>query len=169
MALDSNIDSPTFNCYVSLANANIYMSERLHTSVWDAATDLQREAALIWSTKMLDSNFVWNGGKRDINQNLGFPRYGIYDGDGYYISSDIIPSQVVTATIEQALLLLSNDRSTLYEPSSQGLDSLSLGSISMSFDKLDQAPVVSQYVRSLLFGLFSIAKSPSGTVKIMRT
>lgn len=169
MTLDSNPNSPTFNCYVSLASADTYMTERLHTEVWDDAEDSNKEAALIWSTKLLDLSFVWNGGKRSITQNLGWPRYGTYDGDGYYLNSDQIPKQLRIATVEYALLLLSTDRTKFYEPSSQGLNSLSLGSISMSFDKVDKPPLISDHVRSILFGLFSVTKTPSTSVMVVRT
>lgn len=169
MALDSNMNSATFNCYCSLDYANTYVDNRLHTDLWDAASTEDREAALIWASKLLDSSFVWSGARVNTEQNMAFPRYGLYDAEGYYVKSDIIPEQVKDATVEQAMLLLAKDRTGNSEPSSQGLSSLKLGSMSLDFDKTDKAQVVSDYVATLLYGLYRRTRGGSSVVDVVRT
>lgn len=171
MALDADFTSPSFNCYVTVAEADSYMSERLHTEEWVAATTANKTAALIWASKMLDNMFTWTGQRVAVDQPMGFPRYGLYDKDGFWIESDVIPKQIKSATIEQAFLLLQDDRTTFSDAGKSDLNSLSVGSISLAFQGNGQnsKPVASDYVRTILTGLYDVVNSPGSSARVVRT
>lgn len=105
------------NSYVTLAEAEAYFANRLNSSVngdWtnDSAgtprTDDAKKAALITATLRLDEE-MFRGKKVLITQALKWPRYGVYDEDGYWLDSTTIPARVKRATYITALELLKVD------------------------------------------------------------
>lgn len=81
--------------YITIADATIYFSERLHTEVWDEASNTDRLKALIMATRTIDKlNFI--GDKTDSAQTLQFPRGG----------DSNVPDAIKEATCEVALRLL---------------------------------------------------------------
>jgi hypothetical protein len=86
------------NSYISVADADVYFSERLHSANWTNAEDTDKEASLIQATRMLDNLFTWVGTITDPDQSLDWPRTGVYDENGRLIESDVIPVQIEQAT-----------------------------------------------------------------------
>lgn len=157
------------NSYATLAEANAYHSTRLHNSAWTNANDTTKEAALLWATRTLDSNMCWKGRKATEEQALDWPRYAVYDKDGYYIDSDVIPQQVKDAQSELAFLLIEKDRIVANECPTPGVDSLKVGSLSFSFNDKKRTNALSNSVVSLVqeFGDFCGAGKVSGSSIIM--
>lgn len=102
--------------YLTIAQADAYWARR-NNSVWSAATDAQKEKALLESTQYLDNAYSFIGHHVDDNP-LAWPRHGakVKRGNfkGEYYSSEIIPPQIKNACAELALEALdANLRPTL--------------------------------------------------------
>lgn len=134
--------------YASLVEANAYHDARLYNAEWLAATDANKEIVLKWGTRLLDENYDWLGSRANNDQALGWPRYGTY-WDGESIDGDIIPVQIINAVSEMALFLLKSDRSIVSEPDNQGLDSLTVGPISLSFSDTDRPEIIPDTVSNI--------------------
>ena len=137
MALIVTPGASNANSYATLIEADAYHDTRLHNAEWTAAGDATKEAALIWATRELDANFCWYGRKATEEQSLDWPRYGMYDKDGYSIDSDIVPDQVKNAEAELAFMLIKDDRTTAADPEC-GVKSAKIDTLSVEFDKTDR-------------------------------
>lgn len=153
------------NSYATLAEANEYHDTRLHNSEWGNATDLTKEAALIWATRTLDVNFYWYGRKSTETQALDWPRSGVTDSDGYSIDSDVIPVQVKWAESELAFLLIKNDRTVAADPNQDGVKELKINGIMLKFEVAPMQAALAASVVTLVqeFGRFVGAGNPSGS------
>ena len=90
------------NAYLTLAEADAYFQARNNT-VWQQKTNPDKEAAILYATSFLDSNFYWLGHIKVYNQAIGWPRILVYDKDYRNIDSDSVPRRVKDATAELAL------------------------------------------------------------------
>jgi len=91
------------NCYVSLADCNEY-----HFSMGNLnwfAVDEDKEAAMLRAMAWLESQ-TWKGRKTAYDNPLSWPRADIVDRDGYTVPEDEVPSPVVKALCEAALIEL---------------------------------------------------------------
>lgn len=92
------------NAYVSIADANDYFVNHGNPSTWESLTDAEKESAIRYATYMLDGQWIWAGEVRRVSQKLGWPRIGGYDSEGRAITETQVPTQVVAACCELALL-----------------------------------------------------------------
>ncbi len=121
----------TTNCYVPRVDAEAYFADRLDTIAWDEATDVRKDQSLITATGLLDE-LQWSGVAVSEDQPLAFPRSGSYFDPrlGYETTFPVtIPPQILIATIELALHLLSNEG--LLDQTGQ-VDDLLVGPISLT-------------------------------------
>lgn len=97
------------NSYISIANADIYWSAR-NDSVWSAASDAEKEKALIEATQYIDGNYEFIG-EYITSNTLAWPRNFVYVTHGNFagktIDSNTIPQAVKDACCELALEALS--------------------------------------------------------------
>lgn len=95
----------TANSYVSLVDSETYFDDRGDT-VWAAALDADKEAALIRATQAIDEqgNTRWKGTKSSATQALAWPRTDAVDSDGYPML--LVPVCVVRAACEAAYIEL---------------------------------------------------------------
>ena len=145
---NADVDSTS---YVSAGYASCYFAAHPHyTSAWQALSSTQQENALMYATMTLDYWVTWQGQRSSEDQALRWPRYGVYDCDGYLIDSNIVPRQVKNATSELAYYLQANNETA--EPDSKGIKSLKVGPIGIEFDKFDRdaATVIPDFVKSML-------------------
>ena len=143
--------SATANAYVSLVVAEQYHLDRPAVGLtWTAASDAQKNAAILWATKLLDSLYDWTGYVVSSTQALLWPRYGMWYPSGYYVPSDIIPVQLQQATAEYARQLLVSDRAGDSDIETQGISSISAGPVSISFTDSVHAKVIPDAVYNLL-------------------
>jgi len=151
--------------YATLAEANDYHLSRLHNSEWTAATDVMKEAALLWATRTLDANFYWVGVKATDTQSLDWPRSGVVDRNGYSIDSDIVPVEVKNAQSELAFLLIKNDRTLSADPDPDGVKELKICSLALKFESKKMQGALSASVVALVqeFGKFIGAGNPAGS------
>lgn len=92
--------------YVSLEEADSHFTALAHEK-WAAATDGQREEALIRASLHIDS-YSYPGVVLDWKQGLKWPRYGAYDGDGRHLVG--LPHALRTATLELAASFIADDQ-----------------------------------------------------------
>lgn len=137
------------NSYATEAEADAYFEERpaSYTTVWTSATSTNKEAALVWATRLLDEHVTWKGYKTTQAQALAHPRHSVYDKDGVLLDQDVIATFLVRATSELALHLLSTDVTA--EPSDRGLKEVVAGPVEVVFDKGDGTPTFPDAVRSI--------------------
>ena len=102
------------NTYASQADVDAYHAA-MGNKAW-AGTG--RGAAILRGMAYLE-NLRWNGRKKTREQPLSWPRIGMYDSDGYSIPQDEVPSEVVTALCEAALVEL-QEQGSLRTPIKNG-------------------------------------------------
>lgn len=167
------------NTYATRAEADTYFGDRLHASAWTSATTDQKDQALLWAAKILDTRVKWNGTKTTLGQAMDWPRAYVrdvdfvipppassYDLDDFYIDADTVPNWLKWAQCEQALALLGSDISI--DPGTTGYSAISVGSISLTIDKLDKTRVLPRPVRELVQPYGEILSGNAGSVKLLR-
>jgi len=111
------------NSFVSLADADSYFLDRANAT-WAAATDANKQAALIRATDYLVQKYTgdWLGSITSTSQALPWPRSGVVTSDGVVISSSAIPDAIKNATSELGLRALSN--SNLFADTNAGSENI---------------------------------------------
>lgn len=116
----------TSNAYIAVAFADDYHADRGNTD-WAAATEAQKQAALIRASDYIDKRFGrrFKGWKQTKQQAMEWPRLDALDSDDYLLNSpdDSIPRQLQKACAEYALRALST-LPLAPDNSNVGLDSL---------------------------------------------
>mgnify|MGYP001809757203 CR=1 FL=1 len=112
------------NSYATRAACDAYHEGRLHGSTWNTASDATKDAALVHSTRFLDANVQWQGGRVAIDQALAWPRKDVV-WDGHDVPEDMLPRPVRDATCELARLLIGADLQA--EQDSDNVSELNLG------------------------------------------
>ncbi len=167
MALDATPSGTSSDSYVSVLDADAYHATHLYSSTWTDASEANKEIALKMATRILDEKIDWSGIRATSTQALSWGRTGITD-DGLSVSSAIVPQAIKNATSEFAKHLLSGD--TTGNADGKGLTSLSVGSISLTFDKTDTAGVLPSIVQEMLRGWGTIhARAKFSTVAVVRS
>jgi hypothetical protein len=156
----------TSNAYCDLAFSDAYHELHLYASAWiDEGDDDRKIAALIWATRLLDEQVGWAGYKLTDEQALRWPRYDVYDQDGYVLASDSIPLFLKNATAELARTLLAENRTT---DRSFGITSVKADTVEVVFDKQDVKPVFPASVLAMVAPYGTVKGSASGTIKLVR-
>ena len=94
------------NSYVSVAEADAYIANRVHQDCW---TTSYRYMAMIQACHMMETRVKWKGAKTDSSQTLEFPRTGLLDHYKKAVPNDEIPDLVKFVQIELTLFILEND------------------------------------------------------------
>jgi len=166
MAIDYTVGGPTSNSYVSLAEAEAYFSDRMHSSAWYDLSTSDREKLLITSSSMLDWYVSWKGTKATQDQAMDWPRVGVITSDGP-IPSDVIPAQVKVAVYELSLSSAKKDRSA--DGSLDGILEARAGSLLIKTDDgvyNSKPSTIPQKIWKILYGL--TIKGSSGVVRLVR-
>lgn len=182
--LVETVGAANANTYVTLAEANTYFGDRLHSTAWDAASDSEKTQALIMGARVLDTRVEWKGAKSSQTQAMDWPRAYVEDRDFktvppsvvvmfdneaiVYLDSATVPNFIKWAQCEQALALLGED--ITLDADSTGINSVSIGSLAVNFDKLDKRRVLPQPVRDLCapYGTFVDQGGAGRTAKLLR-
>ena len=93
------------NSYANVADGDAYFDGHLYATAWTAATTGNKEKALVFATRLIDSQFQFNGWRSHDNQALQWPRERCPDPDkglitisillpfmGSFVDADFIPS-----------------------------------------------------------------------------
>jgi len=139
VALDTTPGGASADSYASLAEADTYHTNHLYASVWDAASDPQKESGLIMAARLLDAMpRAWTGNAVNSTQALGWPRSGMLTRNGFEILQTVIPSPLKNAQSELARQLLAADLTETNAVAAQGIKSLKAGPVALAFkDGLD--------------------------------
>jgi hypothetical protein len=139
------------NSYVTVAEANTYLDNKLDVAAWTSAADLEKAQALCTATSMLDG-LNWIGVAVSDSQALSFPRSGNYFDPriGLEVVLDEVaaPQRIIDATIEQAYHLLNNDG---LNDDTGSVRDLSIGSINLSNVRAASkfSPIVERLIKPL--------------------
>jgi hypothetical protein len=138
----------TANCYVDVANADLYFAGRFGGESWEALDTDQKTRLLMTSTRRIDTEPF--GGYKVQGGALSWCRSGLIDSEGYEIGSTTIPVNLKNATYEQAFYYLKEMDITMLEPQSLELFSdVSIGSIKLT-TKEGVANLLAQETRNQL-------------------
>lgn len=168
LVLDATVGGSSANSYCTRAEGDTYHEAHLYATAWTGATSGNKDAALVWATRMLDEQIEWAGEKTTVEQALRWPRGGAYDRDGIEIDSEIIPTFLKHATAELARYLLSSDRQATLDSSAGGVESVKAGSVEVKFDKLDRIAVLPDSVMAMIRSVVNDVIGGSNTVKLVR-
>lgn len=159
----------TSNSYADVSDGDTYHETRLHVDDWTDANTADKEKALMWATRLLDDMVEWNGRKTDDDQALDWPRYQIYDEDGYYIDHNTIPQDIVDATCELARTLLVEDITG--SPDTLGFSYLRAGDVAVNVDKRDRDSVfiISDLVKAMIRQYGSVEPRIGMEAKLLRS
>lgn len=122
------------NSYVTLETADYYFDERLNSDVWTAADDDAKERALITASRKLD-NLNYLGAKQAPDQPMAFPRV--------FKKGACVPVDIEQAVCEEALALLEGGDSVHARNRALGIQSVNLGSASVTYSEMKQEGLLS--------------------------
>ena len=157
------------NAYANAADGDAYHDGHLYASAWTAATTGSKEAALVFATRLIDSQFQFGGSKANEAQALQWPREDCVDPDaaGDSVPGEVVPKAVKDATCEMARELLISDRTAA--PAGEGLKYQNSGTTQTGYDKKDTRPVISHVAQGMLAKFGALIKSRSGAVRLVRS
>jgi len=159
------------NAYATAADCDAYFEGHLYASAWSAATTGNKEAALVFATRLIDAEYQFHGYSANATQALSWPRQRCPDpdaerGEDGFLASDAVPKELVQATCEMARELLIADRTTA--PPGEGLKYENVGPNQTGYSKADVRPIISHLTQALLAKFGVMVKSKSGSVPLVR-
>ena len=167
------------NAYADAADGDAYYDGHLYASEWGLASTGKKETALVFATRLIDSQFQFGGSRTSETQALQWPRVNCRDPDkaptsvlttlllaSPFVSASVVPKAVRDATCEMARELLIADRTAA--PAGEGLKYLNVGPNQTGYDKGDTRPVISHVAQAMLAKFGSLLKSRSGAVRLVR-
>lgn len=162
------------NSYADVADGDAYFDGHLYATQWTAATQANKEKALVFATRLIDAERQFKGVKATDTQALQWPRANCPDPDAAaesgaaaVLASDQVPSAVVKATCELAKELLIQDRTTA--PPGEGLIAQWTDTSGTKYSKSDKRPVLSYLVQSLLAKYGASVRRGNSVVRLLRT
>lgn len=107
--------------YVSVAEADDYLSIRPNIDDWTDLDSAGKQAQLMWATRLLDQRAVFYGKKTVPASALQWPRTGVIDKNGLLVPYDVVPQPIQDATVEIAFYLLVNSIDPSLPPGGGGV------------------------------------------------
>ncbi len=177
------------NSYASAADGDAYHDGHLYATVWTGATTANKEKALVFATRVIDSQYRFHGLRTVAGQALQWPRSDCPDPDATpdssgiaVFASDQISVALINATCEMARALLATDRTgaplgegidttqtSASSASNDGTTSSSVSNSSMTrYSKVDTRPMISQAAQAFLSKLGDLPGRASGAVQLVR-
>src|SRR5512137_1122606 len=111
------------NSYAAVADGDAYFEGHLYATAWTAATSGTKAAALVMATRLVDTQFQFNGYRAHETQALQWPRERCPDPDriavsgsmespvlSSFVPGNVVPKGVAAAVCEMARELLIIDR-----------------------------------------------------------
>ena len=105
---------PDSNSYADVADGDSYYDGHLYATAWTAATTGNKEKALVFATRMIDTLCHFYGFRTLVTQSLQWPRQQCPDPDkspvpltpltvvvADFVSTNVVPKAIVQATCEQ--------------------------------------------------------------------
>lgn len=135
--VEDGTGKPDATSYVSVLEAEQLMDRILdaYKGSWMEMDEYQKQQVLVHGTQLFDDYVYFPchpTQKVHQSQALNFPRYGVYNQDGYQVGSDSVPEFVKRATTTLGASLGAAD--LLAEPI-RGITSATVGPLSVTFDE----------------------------------
>jgi hypothetical protein len=157
----------------------VFASSHLYASAWTAAAADRKATALVMATRLIDSQYQFNGFRVYDGQALQWPRMSCPDPDvnvvevigllwrpNNCVESNVVPKAVADATCEMARELLLADRTAA--PDGEGLKYQNVGTTQTGYDKTDRRPIVSRVAQAMLAKYGALVSASSGAVRLVR-
>ena len=179
------------NSYAAAADCDAYHDGHLYATAWTGATQAKKEAALVMATRLIDSQFQFNGFRAHSEQALQWPREKCPDPDASLVSvsvlgwvgdnfvePDLVPAAVVRATCEMARELLIADRTAA--PAGEGIGATQTSQAShtgtsgtssqasTTYSKSDTRQIICRVARAMLAKYGALIQGGSGSVRLVR-
>lgn len=126
------IDGNTFAVYGDTDFVDDYMAGAIHGATWGTQDDTTKAKACVSATRLIDRQ-VWRGNKTSVEQELAFPRSGLFDASGAAVASDDIPQAVFDAFCELCLALVDGSEVQTSTTTESNIGSLTAGAVSVTF------------------------------------
>lgn len=138
MAVDTLVTTPgsaSANAYCSLAEADQYHENRPPVgTTWADASPEQKNAAILWATKLMDDAWIWSGYATDAIQALLWPRGAMLKRNRWeYVDVHTVPPEIKNATAEYARQLLAGDLAGNSDIETLGITSVRAGPVALTF------------------------------------
>ena len=169
----------TANAYADVADGDAYHAGHLYATAWTGATADQKAVALVMASRLIDTEYQFNGLRSVDSQALQWPRVNCLDPDKApipiltslllvdpFVPFSIVPKQVVLAACDMARELLITDRTAA--PVGEGLKYYNQSGTQTGYDKTDRRPVISPVAQALLDKFGSLINGKSGAVRLVR-
>lgn len=161
--------SASANSYCTVAEADSYHEGHLYATSWTGATAEQKVAAVVMATRVLDERFAWADFPAATTQALQWPRGSVMDFLYLsFIPSTVVPQKLKEATAELARQLLDADRTADSAVETQGVSSMSAGSVSFSFKDNVRAKVLPDAVRNMIPAWWGAVRGVGGWQPVVR-
>jgi hypothetical protein len=179
------------NSYADVAGGDAYFEGHLYASAWTGATADKKAAALVMATRLIDSQFQFNGFRAHSGQALQWPREKCPDPDASrvtisvlgwvgdnFVEPDLVPAAVAQAACEMARELLVVDRTAA--PPGEGIAATqtsqashnditgSSNQSSITYSKSDTRPIISRVAQAMLSKFGALVDGGSGAVRLVR-
>jgi len=167
------------NAYADVADGDAYHAGHLYATAWTGATADQKSTALVMASRLIDTEYQFNGLRSVDSQSLQWPRVNCLDPDKApipiltslllvdpFVPFSIVPKQVVLAACDMARELLITDRTAA--PVGEGLKYYNQSGTQTGYDKTDRRPVISPVAQALLDKFGSLINGKSGAVRLVR-
>jgi hypothetical protein len=139
------------NSYCSLDDADTYHEKRLFVTDWTGETDDDnKEAALMWATRLIDEKVEWSGFVITGTPALGWPRSMVYDRNGHAFSQSEIPTWLADATAEFARELIAENRTAETNRDTIGFKKMKVGELALEMNSFAKKPVMPPAVWSII-------------------
>lgn len=91
------------NALSDVAFVDTWARENGNPNSWLNASDAAKKDAIRRASRWLSTKRTWDGQKVQQNQGVAFPRFGLYDEDGYPIASNAVPLRIKQAMAVAAI------------------------------------------------------------------
>ncbi len=165
MALNATLGAIDANSYGTLAEADAYFADRMHSSAWESLDD--PGPLLITASQMLDWYIKWKGVKTTSTQFMQWPRTDVVRPDGTEIASDVLPAEIKIAVFELALANIEADR--MSDDPLAGIGQLQAGSLMIKAGAEKPNQTNAKAVPQQIFQIVSdLCTKAGGTVWLLR-
>lgn len=168
------------NAYISRTGADEYFNEHPRKASWVALTGDQKDAQIVYATRMLDASVEWKGERVSMIQSLEWPRFNIqmpgsggWQGLNQPLAGNIWPSDVIPNEVKHAVceLAISNAVNGLSDnpTGTEGIKSLGIGkgAVVLEFDATTVRTILGRLV-PLLLTRFALSTGNSMLRRIVR-
>lgn len=166
--INATVGHADANSYVDVVYADAFFANSINNASWPTVL-ATKEAALIEATRIIDTQFDWNGFIGEGDQALRWPRTLAYDMDGRLIAADTIPKILKDAVCNFAYFLT---QSGGLNQTASDLKSLKVGPIDLKFNEGMSVIGVPRFVAKSLQSLGNfqgVIQGSAYNVNVMRS